>query len=40
MCLYFLKAFDEEKMEMMRDMFKDALSIKILQRVRRDRNEP
>jgi len=39
-CLYLLEAFGEEKMEMMRDTFKNELSVKVLQRIRRDRNEP
>ena len=38
-CLYLLKAFDEEEMRMMRDVFKNELSIKILQKIRRYRNE-
>ena len=31
-CLYILKAFDEKEMEMMRDMFKNELSTKMLQK--------
>jgi O-antigen/teichoic acid export membrane protein len=39
MCLYLLKAFDEEEIRMMRDIFKNEVSIKILQRIRGYRNE-
>lgn len=37
-CLYLLKAFDEKEMEIMRDMFKNELSVKLLQRIRGYRN--
>ena len=35
MCLYLLKAFDEKEMEMMKDMFKNELSVKMLQKIGR-----
>ena len=37
-CLYLLKAFDEKEMEMMRGVFKNKVSVKLLQRIRRYRN--
>ena len=37
-CLYLLKAFDEKEREMMRDVFKNKVSVKLLQRIRRYRN--
>jgi len=37
-CLYMLKAFDEKEMEMMRDMFKNEVSAKLLQKIRGYRN--
>ena len=33
-CLYLLKTFDEEEIRMIRDMFKNELSVKLLQRIR------
>jgi O-antigen/teichoic acid export membrane protein len=38
-CLHILKAFDEKEMEMMKDMFKNEVSVKLLQRIRGYRNE-
>ena len=37
-CLYLLKVFDEREMEMMRDVFKNKVSVKLLQRIRGYRN--
>ena len=39
LCLYILKAFDEEETKMMRDMFKNEVSVKLLQRIRKYRDE-
>ena len=36
--LYVLKAFDEKEMEMMRDMLKNEVSVKLLQRIGKHRN--
>ena len=38
-CLYLLKVFDEKEMEMMRDVFKNKVSVKLLQRIRGHRDE-
>jgi O-antigen/teichoic acid export membrane protein len=38
MCLYLLKAFDEKETKMMKDVFKNEVSIKIWQRIREYRN--
>jgi O-antigen/teichoic acid export membrane protein len=37
-CLYVLKAFDEKETEMMRNLFKNKVSVKLLQRIRGYRN--